>query len=415
MKENILSAIKDPGQMERYYRSNKSQFRRDFNSIYAGIREYPLAQFWYERLNFEKEEVSRGNRKELLYVLVLALAAGFLAKIPHIFGISEEFFYPRNIGFIFLPLLTAYFAWKNKLQTKRLIFIAAAFIACLLYINFYPASSPESDVFILVCIHLPLLLWVLLGTAFVGNDPSDHQQRLSYLSYNGDLLVMTGLIMIAGGIMTGVTLGLFSAIGLNIEDFYFRNVVIFGLPAAPVLGTYLIRTNPQLVGTVSPVIARIFSPLVLLMLVIYLGAMFFGGGDPYNDRDFLLVFNLLLIGVMAIIFFSIAGGSETTKTKIEKWMLFLLSIVTILVNGIALSAIMFRIAEWGITPNRLAVMGANILILTHLLLVANNLYKTASGKGTLTNLGRSIARYIPVYVVWLLIVVFLFPLLFSIT
>ncbi|GAB2764618.1 hypothetical protein [Salinimicrobium soli] len=415
MKEKILSAINDPGKLERYYRSNKSEFRRNFNSVYAEIHGSPLAQFWYERLNFEKEEVSWGSRRELLYVLLLALAAGFLAKVPHIFGISEDFFYPRNIGFIFLPLLTAYFAWKNKLETKRLVIIAAAFLACLLYINLYPASSPESDVFILVCLHLPLLLWVLLGLSFAGNEASDHQKRLSYLSYNGDLLVITGLIIIAGGIMTGVTIGLFSAIGLSIEDFYFRNVVIFGLPAAPIIGTYLIQANPQLVGKITPVIARIFSPLVLIMLVIYLGAMLFGGGDPYHDRDFLLVFNLLLIGVMAIIFFSVAGGSETTKTNLERWMLFLLSIVTIIVNGIALSAIMFRIAEWGITPNRLAVMGANILILTHLLLEATNLYKTAAGKGILAQPGRAIASYIPVYVVWLLIVVFLFPLLFSIT
>ena len=301
------------------------------------------------------------------------------------------------------------------METKRIVVIAAAFTACLLYINLYPASSPENDVFILVCLHLPLLLWVLLGSAFVGNKLSNFEARLSYLSYNGDLLVMTGLIIIAGGIMTGVTIGLFSAIGLSIEDFYFKNVVIFGLPAAPIIGTYLIQSNPQLVGKVSPVIARIFSPLVLVMLVIYLAAILFAGGDPYNDRDFLLVFNLLLIGVMAIIFFSVAGASETTKTNAEKWMLFLLSAVTIIVNAIALSAIMFRIAEWGITPNRLAVMGANVLILTHLLLVATNLFRRASGKGSLAQLGRSIAGYIPVYVVWLLIVVFLFPLLFSFT
>ncbi|MCY2687339.1 hypothetical protein [Salinimicrobium sp. TH3] len=413
MKENILAAINDPGQLERYYRSNKSEFRRDFNSVYTEIQGSSLAQFWYERLNFEKEEVSWGSRKEILFVLSSALLAGLIAKIPHLLGVSEDFFYPRNIGFIFLPLLTAYFAWKSELNLKRIVTIGAVFIACLLYINLYPASSPENDIFILICIHLPLLLWILLGSAFVGNDLSNNSRRLSFLSYNGDLLIITGLILIAGGIMTGVTIGLFSAIGLNIEDFYFRNVVIFGLPAAPIIGNYLIQKNPQLVGKVSPVIARIFCPLVLVMLVIYLAAMLFAGGDPYNDRDFLLVFNVLLIGVMAIIFFSVAGASE--NTHLEKWMLFLLSVVTIIVNGIALSAIMFRIAAWGITPNRLAVMGANILILTHLLLVATNLYKTASGKGTSAQLERSIAGYIPVYVIWLLIVVFLFPLLFSFT
>src|ERR1043165_4468580 len=95
-------------------------------------------------------------------------------------------------------------------------------------------------------------------------------------------VLFRSLILIAGAIMTGVTIGLFGLIGMNIEKFYFNYVVIFGLAAAPILGTYLVRTNPQLVGRVSPVIARIFSPLVLVMLVIYLVAILYARKNPYN-------------------------------------------------------------------------------------------------------------------------------------
>ncbi|MEX2568811.1 MAG: hypothetical protein WD431_22910, partial [Cyclobacteriaceae bacterium] len=45
------------------------------------------------------------------------------------------------------------------------------------------------------------------------------------------------------------------------------------------------------------------------------------------------------------------------RQKRELWVLLLLSAVTIIVNGITLSAILFRISEWGITPNRAAVLG----------------------------------------------------------
>src|SRR4028118_2180255 len=96
---------------------------------------------------------------------------------------------------------------------------------------------------------------------------------------------MTGLILISGAILTGITIGLFSLIGFNIEKVYFDYVGIFGLAAAPVVGTYLTQTNPQLVGKVSPVIAKIFSPLVLVMLVVYLTAIIYSGKDPYNDRE----------------------------------------------------------------------------------------------------------------------------------
>ncbi len=118
------------------------------------------------------------------------------------------------------------------------------------------------------------------------------------------------------------------------------------------------------------------------MLVIYLAAIIYSGKDPYNDREFLLMFNALLIGVMAIIFFSVAGTSETTRSQAEIRILFLLSAVTVLVNGIALSAILFRISEWGITPNRAAVLGGNVLILINLLLVTAQLYRVLSKRLT---------------------------------
>jgi hypothetical protein len=302
-----------------------------------------------------------------------------------------------------------YFAWKNKMSAGKIALIAVTILAALLFINFLP-NMKKSDTLTLSCLHLLLFLWGILGFTFVGGPGNKVKRRLSYLKYNGDLIVMTTLILIAGAIMSGVTIGLFNLIGLHIEKFYFDYVVVFGLAAVPMVGTFLTQVNPQLVGRVSPVIARIFSPLVTVMLVIYLGAIVYSGKDPYQDREFLLIFNVLLIGVMAIIFFSI---TETSKSRIEIWVLFLLSAITIVVNSIALSAILFRISEWGITPNRAAVLGSNVLILINLLFVTVRLFRVVSGKISLSGVGESISWYLPVYFLWTVIVTFIFPLLFG--
>jgi hypothetical protein len=224
---------------------------------------------------------------------------------------------------------------------------------------------------------------------------------------------MSVLLGLAGVLMTGITIGLFGLIGIKIEEFYINYVVAFGLPSIPILGTYLTQTNPQLVNKVSPVIAKIFSPLVLVMLVIYLVAIIYSGKDPYNDREFLLLFNLLLVGVMGLIFFSVAESSAKGRFSSGTLILLILSIVTLVVNGIALSAILFRISEWGITPNRLAVLGSNVLILVHLLLVARMLYNTVTKKSKLIEVGKTIVWYIPAYFFWTIVVVFIFPLVFG--
>ncbi|HEY1006698.1 MAG TPA: hypothetical protein VGD92_05940 [Sphingobacteriaceae bacterium] len=411
MKDQIIAHLNDPGQLEKLYRSDKARFTRGFNSLYPEVRGNSIADFWNARLNYESDEIQFGSRREFLFVIGLAAIAGLIAKFPEIFRIDEEFFYPRNIGFILFPALAAFFAWKNRLPAGKIAVITGTMLAGLIFINTLPGNS-GSDTLLLSCIHLVLFLWGILGFTFVGGYRYDGEKRLGFLKYNGDLLVMTALIMISAGLLTAITINLFSLIGLQIEEFYFKYIVIFGLPAAPIFGTYLIRTNPQLVGRVSPVIARIFSPLVLVMLVAYLGAMIYAGKDPYNDREFLMLFNVLLIGVMAIIFFSVAETSGA-KTRAGIWILFLLSLVTIVVNGIALSAIIFRIAEYGVTPNRAAVLGGNLLILINLMLVTRQLYRVLFRGDEVTGVGNTIARYLPVYICWTVVVTFLFPLIFG--
>lgn len=412
MNEEILTHIDDPGYLESLYRKNKSGFRVSFDQIYPELQGNQLAEFWHERLNYDSDRISWGSRSEWNFVIVAALLAGILAKFPAIFSIDEEFFYPRNLGFIAFPFVTAYFAWKNNLSLNSLAIPFSVILVSALYINLLPENQ-KSDTFILACIHLPLLLWGLLGFVFSGAKINDLTRRLAYLNFNGDAVIMGAILILAGGLMSGITIGLFSLIGLQIEEFYFEYIVVFGLAAAPLVATHLTQTNPQLVNKVPPIIAKIFSPLVLIMLVIYLGAIVYAGKDPYNDREFLMIFNMLLIGVMGLIFFSVAESSKEEKSGPGVWILVLLSLVTIVVNGVALSAIAFRISEWGITPNRMAVLGVNILMLIHLLLVAKKLIQTARKNGRIDQVGLTLVKYLPIYVIWTAIVVFLFPLIFG--
>ena len=412
MKSDILFNIDNPKQLEKLYRKNKSDFKQQFSMIYPQLKDNKIADFWNERLNYESDEVYWGTGRDISFVILASIIAGIIAKLPAILNLDEEFFYTRNIAFIVLPILSTYFAWKNKANTKSIFFIAGAILISLFYINFLP-DQRKSDSLLLACIHLPLFLWCVLGYAFTGGSLTNNEKRLDFLRYNGNLAVMTGLILIAGVILTGATIGLFALIDLNIEKFYFENVVIFCVAASPIVGTYLTETNPQIVNKVSPLIAKIFSPLVLITLIAYLAAIVISGKDLYNDREFLLTFNALLIGVMAIIFFSVAGTSRPSKNYAETLILFLLSVLTVIVNGIALSAILFRISEWGITPNRIAVLGGNILMLTNLILVTIKLLKALRNKTDKTEVAAAIGLFLPVYAAWAFLVTFLLPAVFG--
>jgi hypothetical protein len=294
----------------------------------------------------------------------------------------------------------------------RILFTSAALIIAAVYINLLP-DLPNNSSIILACLHLPFLLWALLGINYVGDEWGNDARRLDFLRFNGDFLILSGILVIAGALFTAIVIGLFKAIGIKIENFYFDYLAVFAGAALPIISTFMTQSNPSLVNKVSPVVAKITSPLVLLMLIIYLGEVLFSDKDPYNDRNFLLVFNLLLIGVMAIILFSLA---ETSKDQENQWSLmisFAIAVITMGVNGIAFTAILFRISEWGITPNRLAILGANFLMLANLIFIGYRLFNQLVRKDENSRVENAIASFLPIYILWAMVVVFVFPLLFK--
>ena len=412
LKAEIIQNLDNPRQLEKLYRKNKTAFQLDFNAIYPTIKENSTAQIWNERLNYPQEEIFWGNKNDLIFVAVAIFIAGLVAQIPQFFSIDEDFFFPRNIGFIVFPMLTAYFAYKHNLKINKLLFPLIAILLSVFYINFLP-DNDKSDSIILACIHLPIFLWTVVGYTFVGGNVNDSLKKIDFLRFNGDFVVMTAVMVLSGIIFTGITIGLFELIGLKIEDFFAQHIAVWGAPAIPILATYLVQNNPQLVNKISPVIAKIFTPIVFVTLLIFLSAIIYTGKNPYNDRNFLLIFNALLIGVIAIILFSVTAATKNANQKLNLLFLFGLSALTIILNGIALSAIAFRLVEFGITPNRIAVLGANLLIFINLILVAHKLFLILRGKSKVQKVENVIAFFIPIYGIWTALVTFLFPLLFN--
>lgn len=412
MKEAIIASIDNPNELEKMYRINKTGFAQAFESAYPDIRENAVAQVWHERLHYKQDEISWGKKNELLFVVVTALTAGLLAKVPEIFSIDEELFYSRNIAFLIFPFLIAYFSWKNKQTVRQLILPFITIVLSVIYINILPGKK-ETDAIILACIHLPFMLWAIAGYTFIGGDLKEAQKKIRYLRFNGDFVVMSALIVLSGIIFSGLTIGLFDIIHVDITSIYSRYIVIFGLAAIPIVGTYLVLNNPQLVNKISPVIARIFTPFVLVTLLIFISSVMYTGNYPYDDRNALMIFNGLLIGVMALILFSVSEVTKNTKSQTNLAILLGLSTLTIVINGIALSAILFRLQEFGITPNRIAVLGANLLILANLSLVSHKLFRIVMKKGDIEDLEKSMTIMLPVYGIWACIVCFGSPLLFD--
>ena len=411
MRNKILQHLDNTKELEKLYRENKDIFIKEFNTIYPENQEHKILNFWYERLHFESTSSLKREKNESIIVIVFALLAGLIANIPNITGIDKENFLIRNVSFIIFPVLMAYFIWKQKLEIKKWILPFINILIAIIYINLLPNNLSSSSIN-LCFIHLPIFLWAAFGYTYLGDNTKSLERRIHFLRYNGDLIIMSGILILSTMLFSALTIGLFKLIDIHIENFYTQYILIWGLAAIPIVANHFIQNNTQLINKVSPIVAKIFTPLVCINLFIYLCAMISTKKFPYQDRNLLLLFNILLIGVMALILFTIAETGKTSKNKFNLVTLFILSILTIIVNGIALSAIIFRINEYGISPNRIAVLGGNILIFVNILFVAYKLFLCSFKNKGVEIIEESIASYLPLYGIWAGIVVFIIPILF---
>ncbi len=413
MKEKIHECIDHPDRLEQLYQSDKKGFTIAFLDLYPEIARHDVAGFWKVRLDYANQKTAKvqAGKVDIIRLVMACVFTGLLIKIPQLFGFDPEasFFYEKNAALVVFFGLSFYaFLSRKVFETWQAVSVLLLFGLTAVYINVLPAHS-GSDSIELVYIHLPLMLWCLYGLVFIDFRLKDRSLRMDFIKHNGDLVVLGAVILIAGGLLAGITLGLFYAIDLRIEQFYFDYVIIWGLVSVPIVATFILRTYPNVASKIAPIIARIFTPLVLVTLVVYLISIAVTGKDPYNDRDFLIVFNLMLLGVMALVVFSVSETSDDKKQRFNEAILLALTVVTLLINLVALSAILYRLGEYGFTPNRIAVLGSNLLVFGNLILIMVDLYRINFKNADIKKVEQTISAYLPVYTFWTIFMVFVLP------
>lgn len=410
---SIIENITNPHVLERMFREDPKAFKKSFLPAWEQNPDSQVLAVWYERLHFkemEKTEKAFLLQKGFLTMGILAILAGICTRIIFHF-VEQEAIAPINLAFGILPSIAAYFIYNQPPKKSVLYTLAALFIISGVYLNMLPLTFTDS--MILAYIHLPIFLWGLVGLAFTGNEYREGSTRLAYLKFNLDFGLLYGIMAISGMLLAALTMQLFSFVGLNIEEFYFSNIVLFGAAALAIVATYLVTRNLRLAKNIAPYIAKIFSPLVLITLVVYLIAVMAVGKNPFLDRNFLLAFNGILLAVLAVTIFSITESGTDEKKTISDLINFALIVLALIIDSVALSAIIFRLSSYGITPNRLAVLGVNILIWANLIWIMFPYMRFLQNKTGPSSVQDAVTKYLPIYALWAAIVAFTFPIIFN--
>jgi hypothetical protein len=221
----------------------------------------------------------------------------------------------------------------------------------------------------------------------------------AFLEKCGEIIIWSTLFLIGGIIIIFLSLSLFEAIDVEVSGFYAKNIVPLGLVAAPFVSLLVIDNFNKV--KLSVIIANIFLPLILVSLVAFGITSIFTEAKPYEDRDIFIIYNIMMVIVIGVLVFT---GINGITNKILNICSYILPVVTVILDFVTISAVIYRLSKYGITANKITLLGTNLFMLGHLVYMIFLRFKHKIEQNTL---------YLPLYFLWAFIVVFIFPFIFK--
>jgi len=382
---------------------------------YVLISQEPVS--WKALSVKAKETIKETNKvRAILMVILFSLIAGTLSKIPEWFFMPEggwsaayEMLIFKNITLWVLPLVALYLLIQHRCSRKMTLILMGLFALTFILINVYPYGGVRNTE-ILSGLHVPLLSWLFIGVAYLGDEWKISRRRMDFIRFTGEAFIYGVLIFCGLMVLSLFIFLIFSSINVDPSEFVTKYLLVYGSYATVLVTIYQVEKK-NLMENFAPILAKIFSPLFLIALMVFLVAIAVTGRNPLVDRNYLIGFDAMLILVLALVLYTLSSRKEDEKPGLFDWLSVALIVVALVIDAIALVEIVIRLSTM-ITPNKMAALGENVLVLVNLAGLAFFYVKVILKKGRFEALEKFQTDYLLVYAVWLAIVAFLFPLFF---
>jgi hypothetical protein len=367
----------------------------------------------WKQLSFVPKDDIR--QPSLLVMLGFAVLAAVILQVARVIAESTGGMFTwflRNTGLFVLPVLAAYFAFSRRMPWRRVVALAAIVAALAVAVNLYPfAEGASTD--LLVWIHLPIALWFVVGAAYVDGELRSSTRRMDFLRFSGEWAIYYTLIALGGAVLVSLTLLVLTPISPEATDVVGTWVVPSGAAGAVIVAAWLVEAKKSIVENLAPVLTAIFTPLFAVMLLVAAVAYLVSGVWHDFDRELLTGFDALLLVVVALVVYGISAR-DTAKGPGAMDVIRLCAVVAAIVLDVLVLVSMFgRVGEFGLTANRVAALGLNIILLVNLLGTTWLLARQVAGRSPAVRLERWQTGYLPVFALWVALVVLALPPLFG--
>jgi len=354
---------------------------------------------------------SSGWLEPLGFALVAAVAMQ-IARLAAHFPEEEPAWLGRNVGLIVLPFLAAYFARRRQLDIRGWLLTATPFVLLAIVVNLYPYGA-DSSTEILVALHLPIVLWFAIAYPYMGGTTRSHERRMDFVRFTGEWVIYYVLIALGGGVLMGLTVLILQPIGTDVAEQVIEWVLPSGAAGAVIVAAWLVESKQHVVENMAPVLTMLFTPLFAVMLTVAAATYLVSGFAGAFDRELLGVFDALMVVVLGLVLYAISARESSRPAGLMDRVQLVAVASALVLDVMVLGSMVARIGELGFTPNRVAALGLNLVLLVNLAGAAWLSLRFLQARIGFHSLERWQTTYLPVYALWVASVVVVLPPLFA--
>jgi hypothetical protein len=429
--KDIAVESDDPKVLEETYRAAVRQgqatsFGAAMRNKYQAAPDNPLYAAWYYRLQGQALD-SEADASAIPWRIAvpLALLTGlFFALLS-----GSRFAFDNDMPYLLLlwspivaVLVYLFMFLVNPGYGRRALPALGGVLAAGAYVFAISHWQAGETYQVLMVLHLPLLAWMGVGLGLLGWRSSAHE-RFAGLIKSVEIGITGGIFAIAVAAFTVITVGLFSALGLQVPDWVMQALFTGAAGLVPVIAV-AVAYYPQRsvldqrfeggLGRLVPILMRLLLPLTLLVLIVYLCFIPFNFMGPFRNRELLIVYNVMLFAVMALLVGATPVWQRDLPERTQDWLrMAILAVATlsVVISLYALAAVVTRTWLGGFTANRLTVIGWNTINIGLLLTLLYRQWRDGRADWVASFQGV-VSIGLVTYAVWALFLVLAIPFLF---
>lgn len=346
----------------------------------------------------------------------------------NIFFIDSFYFY---IFYFFYFSLIFNINSKFNLINIVIIFLSFLFVSILnlsttffAVINTIENMELYSQFYYIKYIFSVIIFFIIIALSYNGFQVLNSKTISEFFTFSADISIfaalITGVVSTVFGIFIAIVLYLIQDIIRSLDEKVIIKLILLSISFLSSIFPFLVYIVYKKMKTnISIYLSRILMPFSLLFIFILLILLLMPDIRPYDNRVTFILYNIMLAVIVLNMFFVRADYKSSIFTKA---LYIVLPIVAILFDILVLTSSLYRLAEYGITPNKITLVGTNLVMLGNLVFITFfniksilNIFKNNEDIKDIKNITIGDTKnvlYIYVYAAWAFIVCFIMPLFY---